>query len=243
MVVYHYKKPELTHFAGCEQVLIRPIKYPIIDTENSYISWMDYSEQLNVQDIAKINIYINCFKKLVKVPGDIIELGVFRGANLKLLGLTYDYIEPHSSRNILGFDTFEGFPEKQLNLDQEKNKSKTYSGEGNLDAAIRKMANLKRDVRLIKGDVMETLPKFYEQWSNKVALVYMDLDLEKPTRLALNLYRKILSKGGIILLDQYSRDSWSETTVVDEFMEKYHSEFLLEYFPQAGAPTCCLTKI
>ena len=92
------------------------------------------------------------------------------------------------------------------------------------------MANLKRDVRLIKGDAMEILPKFYEQWSNKFAMLYMDLDLEKPTRLALNLYGKILSKGGIILLDQYSRHSWSETTVVDKFMEKYHSEFLLEYF-------------
>ena len=100
LVVHRYPKPEIKLFAGCEQVEIQPTKYPIIDTDNQHIPWMDYSENLTVNDIQKINLYIDCFKSLKNVPGDVIELGVFRGSNLKLIGLAYDFVEPHSRRNI-----------------------------------------------------------------------------------------------------------------------------------------------
>ena len=242
MVVHRYPKPKIKLFAGCEQVEIQPTKYPIIDTDSEHIPWMDYSENLTVNDIQKINLYIDCFKSLKNVPGDVIELGVFRGSNLKLIGLAYDFVEPHSRRNILGFDTFEGFPSEQLVLAQEQSKSSVYSDTGNLDAAIKKMANLKRSVRLIKGDVLDTIPKYLEQWSNRSALIYLDLDLEEPTRLALEMFSKKMSKGGKILLDQYSRDGWSETNVVDEFLNKYDSEFEFTTIPNSTAPTACLTK-
>ena len=52
------------------------------------------------------------------------------------------------------------------------------------------MANLKRSVRLIKGDVLDTIPKYLEHWSNRSALIYLDLDLEEPTRLALEMFSK-----------------------------------------------------
>ena len=88
----------------------------------------------------------------------MIELE-FRGSNLKLIGLAYDFVN-HILEEHIRFYTFEGFPSDQLVLSQEKSKSSAYSVNGNLDAAISKMANLKRSVRLIKGDVMDTIPKY-----------------------------------------------------------------------------------
>ena len=46
----------------------------------------------------------------------------------------------------------------------------------------------------------------------------------------------------MILLDQYSRDGWSETNVVDEFLNKNDSEFEFKIIPNSTAPTACLTK-
>ena len=72
-----------------------------------------YNHLLESDDISrlyKIFARYEIFKKIIKVPGDIIECGVFKGTGhiywLKLLKI-YD---PLSIRKVIGFDTFNYFP-------------------------------------------------------------------------------------------------------------------------------------
>ena len=63
------------------------------------------------------------FKKIINIPGDIIECGVFKGTChifwLKLLKI-YD---PISIRKVVGFDTFNYFPKSHKNYEKKQIKS------------------------------------------------------------------------------------------------------------------------
>ena len=49
----------------------------------------------------------------------------------------------------------------------------------------------------------------------------MDLDTYQGTKSALDTFYKKISRGGIILLDEYGKRGWGETDAVDEFLDKY----------------------
>ena len=54
---------------------------------------------------------IHLFEKIVNVPGAIVECGVHRGNSLMLFQHLSSILEPTNiNRQIVGFDTFEGFP-------------------------------------------------------------------------------------------------------------------------------------
>jgi hypothetical protein len=238
--------PEPQDMNGLTVYEAGPIKHLKYEPASPHIAWQDYTEHLSQNDVNRLLLYVETFRALSTVPGDIVEVGVFRGSNLKLLGLAYDVVEPHSRRNVIGFDTFTGFPRDQIKTPREQNASTLYdppSGEqDHLQATLAKMTNLMRPVKLISGDVMETLPAFYEQWPNRIAFAYLDLDLFDPSRRALALLANKLAVRGRIFLDQYSRDGWSETAAVDEFLKSTGDAFQFVALSQTWSPTAYLVK-
>ena len=67
----------------------------------------------------------------------------------------------------------------------------------------------------------------------------MDLDLEEPTYKTLcNLWDKV-SKGGVIIFDEYGYHKWSESKGVDRFIEEKGLEIIsLDYY----CPTAFIKK-
>ena len=55
----------------------------------------------------------------------------------------------------------------------------------------------------------------------KIALLHLDLDVYSATLFALNKLFKHVSKGGIILIDDYATVKGA-TQAVDDFVEKFH---------------------
>ena len=53
----------------------------------------------------------------------------------------------------------------------------------------------------------------------KISLLHLDLDVYEPTILSLNLLYNKVSKGGIILIDDYSQVKGA-TKATDEFIKK-----------------------
>jgi len=76
------------------------------------------------------------------------------------------------------------------------------------------------EFELIAGDIKDTAFDFVSQRPGfKISLLYLDLDLNIPTYNALfNLWDRV-SRGGIVVFDEYAYHQWSETSGADRFFE------------------------
>jgi predicted O-methyltransferase YrrM len=71
---------------------------------------------------------------------------------------------------------------------------------------------------LIKGDISNTTTQYVAQRPGaKISLLYIDLDLETPTYYALSALWDRVSKGGLVVFDEYAYHQWSETQGADKF--------------------------
>ena len=84
---------------------------------------------------------------------------------------------------------------------------------------------LPHEFDLIEGDVTNTTFKFVKDNPGfKISLLYLDLDLEVPTYNTLvNLWERV-TKGGIVVFDEYGYHKWSESKGVDRFIKEYNLE-------------------
>ena len=73
-------------------------------------------------------------------------------------------------------------------------------------------------VEVIKGDVSDTLPRYLEDNPHLVvAMLYLDMDLYKPTRDTIELLVPRIPKGGVIVFDEINHADYpGETTAVIE---------------------------
>jgi len=71
---------------------------------------------------------------------------------------------------------------------------------------------------LIKGDVCKTIPEFIKDNPHLlVSLLYLDLDLYEPTRVAIENFLPRMPKGSIIAFDELDNRLWpGETLAVME---------------------------
>ena len=66
---------------------------------------------INSKNLSRILFYDHLYKKIINVPGVIMEFGTRWGQNLSLFSSLRGIYEPfHRHRKIIGFDTFTGFP-------------------------------------------------------------------------------------------------------------------------------------
>jgi hypothetical protein len=175
-----------------------------------------------MQFISRYELY----KLIQDIPGDIIELGVCGGKGLFSFVQSVFINEPqYQWRNIIGFDTFEGFPSVHENDCLEISKHLKNVGafkNDSYDELMRlkqihenfRFMNSREQIELIKGDVMKTLPEFLEK--NKgtiVSLLYLDLDLYEPTKFAIKQLWDRIPKGGIVVFDEAIMRDWAGESI------------------------------
>ena len=81
--------------------------------------------------------------------------------------------------------------------------------------------NLQKNVEIIKGDILQTLDNYLSDNPHlKISLLLIDVDLYEPSKVILEkLYSKV-SKGGIIVLDDYGAFAGTNKAVDDFFKNK-----------------------
>ena len=172
--------------------------------------------------LKKAVCHYEVFKKTQKVPGSIIECGVFKGSSLVRL-LTYRDLLLQKRKKIYGFDPFGKFP-KQLIKEDNKfalSHDKT-SGVGLKHDKLKKFLLKKkfRNFKLIKGNVIETLPNFLKKNKKlKISFLHLDMDVYEPTKFVLQKLFCKISKNGIVLIDDYNYVRGA-TKATDEFLKK-----------------------
>lgn len=184
---------------------------------------------LNSKSLARLLFMNHIYKQITDVMGVIMEFGTHWGANLAQFSALRGIYEPFNRhRKIIGFDTFQGFPEvsqedgnselmEKGHLNLPPNYVEYLSKVMSFHEQENPMSHIKKfDIR--EGDVINELPKYLEENPETIiALVYFDLDLYKPTRECLELIKARLVKGSLIGFDELNDpDSPGETIALME---------------------------
>lgn len=172
------------------------------------------------------------YEKVKNIPGDIVECGVFKGTGFYTFLKLKRIFNPNSNKKVIGFDFFDNESlVSTLTNELDKTymdslfKERNFNHDDNFkDLLYNKILNdgfLPNEFDLIKGDVSTTTYSFSnENPGFKISLLYMDLDLEKPTYDTLSNFWDNMTKGGIIVFDEYGYHKWSESKGVDRFIEE-----------------------
>lgn len=206
-------------------------------------------------NIARFLAHYEIFKKIVDVPGVIIDLGVFRGASTFTWAKLCEIFCPTDIRKtVIGFDTFTGFPKIGAEDGREDATQDVVTGgyyggasiEADLALAQEAMNHdrhlrHKNRIEFIKGDVCETIPRFVAEKGEglRIALLNLDLDLYEPTRVALEHFVPRMARGGMIIVDEYAVDTFGgESRAVDEYFEcRFGKKPRVVKFPWHSNPT------
>ena len=182
------------------------------------------------QSVTDYLVRIDLFNRIKDIPGHIVECGVNRGNSFMLFSHLSSIHEPYAiNRKIVGFDSFEGFRSLSDQHDPDDisendfNFTKTFE---NLKQSInlfdqnRPISHMPR-CELVKGDAVDTIPEYIESHPEMtIALLYIDFDVYKPTVVALKKLLPLVSKGGIVVLDEFNYDKFpGETAALKDVLD------------------------
>lgn len=206
-------------------------------------------------NLARFLTHYEIFKRVVNVPGVIIDLGVFQGGSTFTWAKLCEIFCPTDIRkSVFGFDTFSGFTKISAEDGPENPAQDVVAGgyfggnsvEADLALAQEAMNHdrhlrHKNRIELVKGDVCETIPRFVAEKGDglRIALLNLDLDLYEPTRVALDHLVPRMARGGVIIVDEYAVDTFGgETKAVDDYFEhRFGKRPRVIKFPWHSNPT------
>lgn len=189
--------------------------------ENGFYATADPSR------FSKFITHLELFKQTSTIRGEIVEFGVFKGNSFFRWIKFRDLLEQTSSRKIIGFDIFGEFPEAKFEGDKERRDlfvKETNGGQSISYEEVNTLLDkqrLNKNVEIIKGDILLTLDKYLEQNPQlKISLLHIDVDLYEPTKHILEKLFDRVTKGGIIILDDYGSFAGTNKAVDDFFKNK-----------------------
>lgn len=201
----------------------------------------NFPKYVRRQSVARNLVQYEIFKRQLPVKGCVVECGVHHGGGVMAWAQFSTILEPYNyRRKIIGFDTFEGFPEVS---DVDKTRDvvapgmfrEDYDVLSELQEAVKefdenRFLNHIPKVSLVRGDANQTIPEFVEKnpWLI-VSLLYLDFDIYKPTATALEHIIPRMPRGSIIAFDEVNNENWpGETQALIEALElnEHHLECL-----------------
>ena len=209
------------------------------DYENGYHWFSDKSRLLKA--LAQYELY----KRIVNLPGDVLEFGVYKGASL-IRFLTFRHLlEAEGSREVVGFDAFGGFPQSPQNTVADKRFIEEFQGDGGDGLKEMELEEILQhksfsNFALIGGDVFSTLPKWLASNPHKrVALAHFDMDVFAPTKFCLGEIWERVVPGGVFIFDDFGTVE-GETLAVEEFVSE--KGLALEKLPMYKVPAFAVKK-
>jgi O-methyltransferase len=171
-----------------------------------------------------------------KIPGDVVECGVWRGGSMHAAARTLAELND-TSRDLHLFDTFEGMPPP---TEKDERHDGTPAAEllamRSRDHDVWAVATLddvqegfeqvpypKERVHFHKGMVEETIP---ERAPEQISILRLDTDWYESTKHELEHLYPRLSPGGVLLIDDYGWWKGSREAV-HEFLEESGERLLL----------------
>lgn len=184
--------------------------------------------------MGNILAHYELYKKILDIPGDVMELGVFKGGSLLQFCTFRELLENENSRKIVGFDMFGEFPmTSKVSSDMEfiDNWNESFKGEFISESDLYQSLAYKKfeNVELVAGDILDTIDDYLKKYPyTQIALLHIDTDVYEPSKAGLEkLYDKVV-KNGVVVLDDYATVE-GETLAVNEFFADKNVE--IKKFP------------
>lgn len=167
------------------------------------------------------------------IPGGIVECGVWRGGSMMAVAKALLRAGARD-RDLYLYDTFEGMaPPTALDVSRWGGDASRKSTGGifemnavSLEEVKRAMFSVGYDaarIHFIKGKVEDTIPAAAP---GAIALLRLDTDWYESTKHEMRHLFPILSRGGVLILDDYGE--WQGArTAVDEYFERNRVQILL----------------
>jgi O-methyltransferase len=142
-----------------------------------------------------------------QILGDIVECGVWRGGSMMAVILTLQEVGC-ADRDLFLYDTFEGMTARgRLDIGPSGDEFSQKIDRGSFAVSQEEVRdNLltlgypKQRLHLIKGPVEKTLEASHHE---SIALLRLDTDWYKSTRVELEILYPCLTKAGVLIIDDY----------------------------------------
>jgi hypothetical protein len=225
---------------------IRLINESGIDLREVIENFILFDRRVN---LAKFFAQIEIFKKIIGLPGVIVDCGVFKGASLLTFAKLIEvYCPGDTLKRVVGFDTFKGF----VSLSSQDGPPNESRGKklGGWDASnflptLQKIVDITQKdsmiprfkrVELVQGDVSQTIPEYVKNNPGlRISLLHLDMDLYEPTKVALEYLYPLVVSGGIVLFDEYGMDGFpGESAAFDEYFKEKRP--VMKKFPFISTP-------
>lgn len=186
--------------------------------ENNYYLSCDNSR------LGKFIAHYELFKMIVNLPEEIVECGVFKGASLMRFAGFRSLFNGGSTKKIIAFDSFGGFPETGFDPDK-KQRQKFIADAGDQSISVLQLARVLRHkgvekgVELVAGDITLSVPEYVKRNPRlKISLLNLDVDIYEPAVTILEYLYPLIVPGGILILDDYGVFP-GETKAVDDYFK------------------------
>lgn len=186
------------------------------DYENGFYHTSHYTR------IAKLVAHYELYTKIIGLPGHVVELGVYKAASFIRFCSFREMLESPFSRKIIGFDAFGAFPIPAGASAADLHFVEAFENEGGEGLSLEEADIILKakgfvNYELIGGDILQTVPDYVDTHPEmRIALLHIDVDIYKPTVVALEYFYDRIVPGGFLVFDDYSIVA-GETDAVDEF--------------------------
>jgi hypothetical protein len=156
------------------------------------------------------------------IPGALVDCGVWNGGSTALLSAGAP------SREVYAFDSFEGLPPPDEQLDGENSVDETgwcLGVEDNVRDALRHFGS-PQHLHIVKGWFEETFPREVDS-VGPIAVLHADGDWYASVRLTLETFYDRISPGGFVQVDDYGAWPGARRAVDDFRGERAISEPLI----------------
>lgn len=185
--------------------------------EKPQVHFYDYPDYLlQGVDLVRLNTIELLSREITnrKIDGAIAELGVYRGDLSRFLSDIFP------NRELILFDTFEGFDSRDVEIERQKDYSSAvekHLDNTDEDIVLSKIKNTSK-VQIVKGYFPESVEEFEDK---KYAFVSIDVDLYNPILTGLEYFYERLEVGGYIIVHDYNFPHYSGVKkAVNDFTQK-----------------------
>jgi len=224
-------------------------------SDEIYSSFNDFIFSSDTRITGKLLHRFKFFSETKHLPGDIVEVGVFKGSGVAAFTKFIEIFCPNSNKKVIGFDIFDVkagnriLSTKDSEIDKNTMKAvydKVDENDLSLESVMTRLSkitpNINNRIKLVQGDVEETMPIFlHKNPGFRASLIYIDVDIARPTYFSLKFLWDRLLPGGVILFDEYEYHVFTESDGVDMFLRETGIKYNLNSTDWIG-PTAFLRK-
>jgi O-methyltransferase len=217
------------------------------DTFSDFIPYLAAEEKKTIQTCqpftqtgqARLFSLIRATEYIVKnrIPGAFIECGVWKGGSVMAIALTLERLG--QAGDVYLFDTFKGMPPgTQADVDFGGKSETWYRREKSWNAIslqdvkdnLASLGPTRQRFHFIEGKVEDTLPN---QTPPVLSLLRLDTDFYASTKHALVHLFPHLSKGGVLIIDDYGHFLGARQAV-DEYFQEQNIHMLMHRIDYTG---------